>query len=496
MKALLPLLVFVLLFIAAPLYAQKPVVQDSIPLLKEWWRADDMMYGKNGMTWLDNFYNGKGALVVSTLDGVKTWQMRFPGDTQNVFTWQKGSAIIKTGDFNGDGVTDYMDENANIYEGVKNGEPPKAEAQSPLQIFNPFNISIIIDINGDGYDDMMTAGSVGFGKSKISDMKLEQITYPDIDSNNDMIMGLYSASPKELRILCRERNWVNLPNFPFQKVYKDGLRLVRVWWNGTGLVSQKLDEFTVNTEDSTGIYWNGIILPQLQKKYYYIGATLISGKHDETNVTVYDLSNDKIEMKHTTRIDRIGDMRFFHNSIDADTLPDWCIVHFPNADGYSDLDFYSGMIENSLQPIGKYITCQAPYGVSLPIINGNSSKYGIVYGANHGWCFQVIKLPEITNVTDEDAPFTSTISIEVISPQPISNNQTLQIQLSTPLSDNCELSLYSYSGSKILTFINNQILKNNKIISIPLTNYHLLKGVYWLTLTVGKEQVQSKLSIN
>ncbi len=73
------------------------------------------------MTWLDNFYHGKGALVVYTSEGVKTWLLRFPGDTMNVFSWEKGSSNIKTGDFNGDGITDYVDENGYIYEGIKNG---------------------------------------------------------------------------------------------------------------------------------------------------------------------------------------------------------------------------------------------------------------------------------------------------------------------------------------------------------------------------------------
>ena len=131
MKNCLSYIALVLLFIAAPLYAQKPVVQDSIPKLQEWWRDDNNMhYGKFGMTWLDNFYNGRGALAVWTPQGVKTWLLRFPGDTANVFTWQKGSSNIKTGDINGDMITDYIDENSNIYEGVKNGEPPKSEPVS------------------------------------------------------------------------------------------------------------------------------------------------------------------------------------------------------------------------------------------------------------------------------------------------------------------------------------------------------------------------------
>ena len=110
------LVTFYFLLCSLSLFAQiqhTTQIQD-VPTLQEWWRADNKGYGVDGMTWLDNFYNGKGALVVSTPNGVQTWLLRFPGDVENVFTWQGGDANIKTGDFNGDGVTDYVDGKGNI----------------------------------------------------------------------------------------------------------------------------------------------------------------------------------------------------------------------------------------------------------------------------------------------------------------------------------------------------------------------------------------------
>jgi hypothetical protein len=492
MKTILFLFALVLLIIVAPLFAQKPVVQDSIPQLKEWWHADNMQYGKYGMTWLDNFYHGKGALVVWTPNGVQTWQMRFAGDIENVFTWQKGSANIKAGDFNGDGITDYVDENGNIYEGIQNGQPPKAETQTPVP---SFQATIIVDINGDGYDDMMTAGSVVLGKAEISDMKHEKLTFPEIDSNNNGIVGVYSIAPKELRILCRQRYWVNLPNFPFHRDYKNGLRLVRIWWNGAGFSSEKLDEFNVNTDDSTGIYWNGKILSQSKKKYYYVGATLISGKYDRTNVTVYDLSNDKIETKNSMRIDRIADIRTFQHSIDNDTIADWCIAFFQE-NGYGNIRFYSGVVDSSIVPIGEYTTCQSPIGVSLPLSGGNNTRKGIALSGDNGSCFRAVKIPNTTNVENEPLTSTSSFLIESITPQPVNSKQTIQVRLSAPLMSNYEISLFSYTGNKLFQMNTGQMVEGVKTISIPLAEYNLLKGVYWLTLTVGKQQIHSKLIIN
>ncbi|MBS1536425.1 MAG: hypothetical protein JST20_01595 [Bacteroidetes bacterium] len=349
-------ILYLALLFAAPLFAQKPV-QNTIPQLKEWWRADDMEYGKNGMTWLDNFYNGKGALVVSTPDGVKSWQMRFPGDTVNVFTWSGGSAAIRTGDFNGDGITDYLDGKGNIYEGIQNGELPKP--QSSGKGFYP---DLVMDINADGYDDMFYPEGYVLGGANLQELQSKVIKFPEIDSNNVVLLS-YIVSTKEIRVLCRHYYWTNLTKYPFGKVYKEGLRLIGLHWENTGFTSKVLDEFTVPTPDSTGILYTGALLSQPSGKNYFICATMIKGKNQNTDVTVYDLNNDKLEKLYSKRIDGISSINQLSKSIDGDDISSFFINQYNL--GVPTLHFYKGNITDSLHEIAQFTTVQIAYLTSI-----------------------------------------------------------------------------------------------------------------------------------
>jgi len=111
----------VLLLGRVPLPAQK-ILQDTIPQLKEWWRAPETEkgLGKYGVCYIPNFYHGRDAMGVSINNGqMETWLNRFPGDRENIFTWKGGGPVLQ-GDFNGDGITDFM-AGGYIYRGIKNG---------------------------------------------------------------------------------------------------------------------------------------------------------------------------------------------------------------------------------------------------------------------------------------------------------------------------------------------------------------------------------------
>ena len=489
MKKLLCFLALVLL-IAAPVFAQKPIA-DTIPQLKEWWRADDKMYGKDGMTWLDNFYHGKGVLVVSTPSGVQSWQLRFPGDTENVFTWSGGSAAIQSGDFNGDGINDYVDGQGNIYVGVQQGTPPKSVPSG-----KGFFPSLISDINGDGYADLLASGAVIFGQSDISKLEVKPLFFPELDSNNRAIAA-YIKSHGEMRIVCRRNFWTNLPEFPYRRVYKEGLRLVRIWWEGNGFKSEKLDEFTIPTLDSTGIYYTSRLLRYPSGKNYFVCATMIKGNGQTTDVTVYDINNDKLEKLYSKRIDNIANIHYFNKSINGDDIPELCINQYKL--GVPTLRFYKGNIADSLHEVAQFTTVQVAYCTSISDINGDGRAD--VALSNHyfpsleKFRFSILSLQDTITAVEENPNAVKELTIESVSPMPVSTEQIIQVAITVPETGNYRLSLFDSSGKKSLGKTGVFHLTGKQQLPVDMSSYMISSGMYFLRIEGGNRIAQCSILI-
>ncbi len=488
MKILVSTIVCGLLITMSSL-AQSPLA-DTIPQLKEWWRADNLGFGapfgrddNGGMTWLDNFYNGKGALVVSSPDGVKTWQMRFPGDTTNVFTWKGkgglwrtldgGNPTIKTGDFNGDGATDYIDAWGNIYEGIKNGEPPKTTVSS-----RGFNPSLVSDINGDGYDDMLAASAVVFGKKDLSNLKTETFTLRDIDSNNAPIAS-YMVGPNEMRIICRHYYWANNVNFPFRTIYKDGLRLVRAWWDGTGFKSEVLDEFSFTTTNGFSWFYGGKLFKQSLSEIYYLC------QHEEGIITVYNLSKDKFDTIYsvTNPIGLIGSLK---HSIDKDSIPDF-FTESQTPDGIWHIKVYSGDIVKGIHPLCEFTTQQIAAFTSIRDVTGDGkpdlalSNYYIV-SSREKYRFSILNLQDTLSSIEEGQSDANAIFISVISPMPATRDKVVRLKVSVPIVGNYTISMFNTRGEKINGKIEVYQLANEQILSLNIGAYEVFSGVYTLRL--------------
>ncbi len=473
-----------------------PAMQD-VPTLQEWWRADNMGYGVNGMTWLDNFYNGKGALVISTPKGVQTWQLRYPWDTVNVFTWSGGDANIKAGDCNGDGIMDYVDAKGNLYQGIANGQLPKPQPIAQATQNAPW---ITADFNQDGRTDFINVLSaqalmeITLGKADLAQMTKSTFPLQGIDSMNRVLHGFATAN-KELRIICRHLRWNNISTFPYRITTSDGFRLLRIWWDNTTQTpkTEILKDVSWNVNNGDGEYWLSSIL-QSETNHYLIASTKINGDNSKTNLVIYDLSNDTFDKISETRMDGIAGIYGLAHSIDKDSVPDWFIK---NQDGWT-CNFYSGSSLPVLNLMGTAKVCHADYVCSTaPVRSPNYSSLciGGTYfsSGDESSCWSIINLPDsVVSVSETDSDDFH-LSIRVL-PNPTEQSNYPMVEITSDKNRVCNLFLVDLSGKQILLQSDLQITEG--VFNVTINNqYASSAGHYFLRLTDGKVSVQCPIII-
>ncbi|MBS1537047.1 MAG: VCBS repeat-containing protein, partial [Bacteroidetes bacterium] len=150
MKTLL-LSLLVIVLNSAMLSAQTPVL--DLPELQEWysWPGAQGSY----ISYLPNFDSANGGMnaITQKRKGDPTWFNRFAYDTTNQFSWNGGSWSVVQVDFNGDGISDYLDGEGRVYQGIEKGKPPGAGfGKYERGGDNPF----VGDFNKDGFEDVVT----------------------------------------------------------------------------------------------------------------------------------------------------------------------------------------------------------------------------------------------------------------------------------------------------------------------------------------------------
>jgi hypothetical protein len=311
-------LALLLLASIAPLCAQ--------PTLQEWWRApDEMKVGKRGISYLPNFYQGRGALAItiekSTGISYETWLNLYKGDTNSVFNW-KGGTFVKRADFNGDGITDYIDGGGFIYQGIKNGEPPNPEPVTRIELPLGMDNFYILDIDNDGMDDILfgffrLALSISKGKPEIKNMSVQQdnITIPLSDRDQEYIRGAYIGPDKLLRIVSycyRSAKFSEMDNWNIYTVtwpVKDSLALIKK----TGVI---------HGTSGKEVFFGTADIIRLSSDLHYM---LVSGSSDCFCKYVYDLQSDNPEMN--VFIPYGGLLKFFEKSISGGVYPDFGIIY-------------------------------------------------------------------------------------------------------------------------------------------------------------------------
>ena len=496
MKALIASLALMILFVAPPLYSQKPV-QDTIPQLKEWWVAPSEMkgLGRYGVSYIPNFYHGKDAMGVSVKSGMmETWLNRFPGDTENVFTWKGGSPVLQ-GDFNGDGITDYFG-GGYIYKGIKNGEPPDT-ATVNYSVLSP---DIVADINHDGYDDLLWGSNykqeelaikVLYGASDLSKMKEVYIKHPPLINALMTIENSFIGADGDLRFIA----------FSIDTTRKDakwwGYVLFRCHWNKSDTIPnfEKLSE-VIRYKSSEIPFQRGSAIytsKYTNNKFFIVRESV--NMTQQNNIIIYDMTQDAF--KESSRMyfssDRAAGPHVLHQSIDMDSTEDWLLTR-PNF----TIEFHSGgnILDTAIYS-QYYNYCNGDgFNVGNDIfevigdVNGDGIKDLAVASSSNAVsnCFRIILSKNKTTGTDViiDELSHITFNLAETKPYPLSRNRISTLQVILPHSGIYNLNLYNLQGKAISKLNQQEYDKGQNNIIIDLSNIPLESGGYLLRLSDNK----------
>jgi hypothetical protein len=168
---------------------------DNLPTLEEW-PLEPYMRNIFHFESLPNFElpEGKHAVKVDVvLDSTpnnftaiaRTWYLRHPGDSVNQFDWThpKSAIRIRPIDMNNDGITDYI-SGTNLYMGTAPGRKPQAEPINLEEQGFFWGNRGVVDVNGDGYPDMVSDERILLGGSMPSMYKRVEVPFDSVRIRN------------------------------------------------------------------------------------------------------------------------------------------------------------------------------------------------------------------------------------------------------------------------------------------------------------------------
>lgn len=215
-------LFFCFLFSSLLLPAQQVVEQDysKLPELPVWYEVE--YPGINlEMISLPNFdvaRGGKNALSfwVYGSETNPTWYLRSKGDTANMYTWTAPFISMVQGDFNGDGIIDYVSGSREVYKGIANGSPPQQPYIAKYDYTtHASGVPYIGDYDGDGKADVLTRQDVsptkgrGLGVILLGNedlTKMEEVELFHADDSTECILSVYITSEKKVRLVTMTDN--------------------------------------------------------------------------------------------------------------------------------------------------------------------------------------------------------------------------------------------------------------------------------------------------
>lgn len=480
MKTLVFLIVAVATFNAV--FAQNGKQVQDLPELEEWFS----MSSGYGISYLPNFDVANGGINATALNlrGTATIYNRFHGDTVNQFSWERASLVVY-GDFNNDGLRDYVDVGGRLYLGVGANAPPKQTGKKILDrdLWYERQGTVVNDFTGDGIDDIITRGK----------------SIPDsINTDGYLIMGnadtsrIHSVSfkfPGTKRCLMIAAYTIGGKGRIISYGYGDGIFDRNEGFYLWSIEVEKTGEPTVKLALLDKV--ERFKLPGAELFYTYYNSGLV--KVSEQNIaflavktstsSIYRMANDKFEFQYENYA-REGDFQFLERAIDRSGKPGWSRLSLFG----KWIVFYSGSpaddtIAKAVFP-GFYQTDRlAERIVSIGDINGDEAgDVAMTFSGRSGRSFVIAKGITSTSVAEQaQAPFRLTQSIP--SPVPASSQGVISVSLER--SGQYSLTLYSLQGNEIGRVFSGELSAGEHQFVIEPKRYGLAPGFYSLRLSDG-----------
>jgi hypothetical protein len=420
-------------------------------------------------------------------DEIHTWLNRFPGDTENFFTWKAG--YIRRGDFNGDGITDYIDGVGNIYRGIQNGQPPEKEP-----VFK-YNFSgIIYDLNNDGFDDILWRSDGGgygvvarilYGGSdftKFAQVNIERTAPFDTNRSVDQI---YFTSEGEARFLVYHTFKNGLDIIKGYEIYK-------VTWEkgGTQPAFEKLSEHKNKTSspDFAEYTSDAIYQSKYHNKTFLFLRESLNGDYFKNNVHIFDITDNNFTRVLKFRLDN-ANFNMLEQSVDGDEYEDWY-----NNQGNQKLVFSGGAVFDSIPKLQtKGFAIGAIGDVSGDGISDlAASLYDFPTATFH---FRIVNGLDLTTGISNDNTQSPLFSFTETSPHPINMQSVARISVNILSPAQYTLSLYTLDGKLTGHIFQGWLDSGSQDIPLNLAPYNLSPGSYLLRMSNGVEAIQRTIII-
>ena len=473
----------IVLLMVVPCRAQQPPL--NLPELEEWYSWPG---GKSShISYLPGFSaNGGMNAITQWRDGDPTWFNQFAYDTVNRFSWKEGgSKVVVQIDFNNDGIFDYFDTGGRIYTSQIKGEQPNPEPVAVTSVGGS-GLSVIGDINKDGYPDLLLARSpletsvgldIVYGGLDLTHLRVVRaITSEPLGS----LIAMYFNENQGLRMITYYSNPSSeafiLYGLTFKASTGDSVIV------GTTILDRIVESRLSKDQGIFSAYSTCFYESKALKKDILI--TTKSGGSTQG----YNISADKFGSVLSAPIGTLS-YSALKGSIDGDSIEDFIIAgSIKNNNISTDVYFLvsGNPLENPFPPKAYFRWPDCGISENLAYI-GDVTGDGIgdvAYGSDG--CFIIYKGIDWRELSASDAPTTPDFTLHQSEPSPIGKDGMAVLPITLAHAGVYTLDVYDLTGKRIGEMFHGELPSGEVRLPLDVKSYNLSSGMFALRLTDGK----------